>query len=257
MELSSFPDVFVFSLLSVVSHYLNEWNLVEVSLEINKIWLGVGTVARVGRTKRRSSLIAPSNNMGTIDLHIKVSGRTYADTVETDRDAVLDPVVQMLSEVEGLVRCSVDEKGRCCTIAIPCTILGVRAESSAESPSPPRSLSPGRPNNGLDRDHLPAPALTRSENRPLTVLVVDDSSPIQKIMGKWLALNKCEVRVASNGKVGLEHMQHAGVDVVFMDFLMPVMGGVEAISLFHQTKDEDIHPLVRTLINNTMPSLCE
>lgn len=59
----------------------------------------------------------------------------------------------------------------------------------------------------------------------LRVLIVDDSPAIQKILGKWLLRNDCEVTSALNGQLGVEALQTADrvFDVVFMDFLMPVM----------------------------------
>jgi hypothetical protein len=67
-----------------------------------------------------------------------------------------------------------------------------------------------------------APAISE---QVLRVLVVDDCLSIQKILGKWLTRQKCEVQLAINGLVGVEALQaeNAHFDIVFMDFLMPVM----------------------------------
>lgn len=74
----------------------------------------------------------------------------------------------------------------------------------------------------------------------LKVLVVDDSPAIQKILGKWLQRNDCEVTSALNGQLGVEALQTSQppFDLVFMDFLMPVMDGLEAVRTFFSWKSQ-------------------
>jgi CheY-like chemotaxis protein len=64
------------------------------------------------------------------------------------------------------------------------------------------------------------------EKADLRVLLVDDSPSIQKLLGKWMMRNKCVVTSALNGLIGLQYLKQNTYDLVFMDFLMPVMVSV-------------------------------
>ena len=69
----------------------------------------------------------------------------------------------------------------------------------------------------------------------LCVLVVDDTPSIQKLLRRWLEKQGCEVTSAMNGVEGLASLKRSygkAYDVVFMDFLMPLMGGVQCLTEF-------------------------
>lgn len=70
--------------------------------------------------------------------------------------------------------------------------------------------------------------------RPLRVLMVDDSLTVQKVMSIWLSKKNCVVTQALNGQVALDHMKEAAYDIVFMDFLMPVMDGLTCMRLYNE-----------------------
>ena len=61
-----------------------------------------------------------------------------------------------------------------------------------------------------------------------TVLIVDDEPVIRRLLGRLLAADGYRVVVAGNGKEALEVMQEDLPDLVIMDLMMPVMGGLEA-----------------------------
>eukprot|EP01041_Mallomonas_annulata_P003139 gene3139-6178_t len=73
---------------------------------------------------------------------------------------------------------------------------------------------------------------------PVSVLVVEDSVSVQKILARYLISEGCIVNTASNGKIGLEMMISSPYDVVFMDFLMPIMGGITAMQLYQKWIDD-------------------
>ena len=56
--------------------------------------------------------------------------------------------------------------------------------------------------------------------RRLHVLVVDDTSSIQKVMRRWLQSEGCTVTVAGNGREGLDLMTSRAFDLTFLDFMM-------------------------------------
>jgi two-component system, chemotaxis family, chemotaxis protein CheY len=72
-----------------------------------------------------------------------------------------------------------------------------------------------------------------------SILVVDDSPLIRKMMKRSLSLSKLDVGLvfeATNGKEALTVLQKEWVDVVLADIHMPVMSGTELIETM--MKDE-------------------
>lgn len=61
-----------------------------------------------------------------------------------------------------------------------------------------------------------------------TVLIVDDEFSIVEALGEILRWEGFSVMSAHNGRLALEVLGRERVDVVLMDAMMPVMGGVEA-----------------------------
>lgn len=72
-----------------------------------------------------------------------------------------------------------------------------------------------------------------------SILVVDDSPLIRKMMKRSLGLSKLEVGTvfeATNGREALELLHAEWIDVVLADIHMPVMSGTELIELM--SRDE-------------------
>ena len=61
-----------------------------------------------------------------------------------------------------------------------------------------------------------------------TVLVVDDEVSIVEALAEILAWEGYDVVTAGDGRQALERLGKATPDVILMDVMMPVMGGVEA-----------------------------
>jgi len=61
-----------------------------------------------------------------------------------------------------------------------------------------------------------------------TVLIVDDEVSIVEALAEILAWEGFSVLTAGNGELALEQLARARPDVVLMDVMMPVMGGIEA-----------------------------
>jgi CheY-like chemotaxis protein len=228
IQVSSYPDVLLFSLLHSISHFFTEWTSVEVNISLSMRWLPVGAAAQAGHFKRHSF-----NNVGTLCVALVLRnplGITHEEH-DTHKD-VLNPISQMLNEVEGYSIGSFDPTGdvQHYKFLLPCEVI------RAASLSPPNVPRPSITSieTGSQTEVVSAQTSPTAPSKPLSVLVVDDALPIQKVICKWLTLNKCSVEVASNGKVALEKMLVGCFDLVFMDFLMPVMGGVEAIRLYNQ-----------------------
>jgi two-component system, chemotaxis family, chemotaxis protein CheY len=70
----------------------------------------------------------------------------------------------------------------------------------------------------------------RTDVKKLTVLIVDDSSVMRKIVERALrqgGLDIGEVREASNGAEALVEAQKGSLDIILSDINMPVMDGLE------------------------------
>jgi CheY-like chemotaxis protein len=63
-----------------------------------------------------------------------------------------------------------------------------------------------------------------------TVLVVDDEFGIAELLEAVLVDEGHRVLTASNGKHGLEVLQKEKPDVIFLDYMMPVMDGASMLS---------------------------
>ncbi len=75
-------------------------------------------------------------------------------------------------------------------------------------------------------------------------LIVDDIKENRDVLAKLLTSIGVEVIEAQNGKEGVEKTKEHLPDIVFMDILMPVMGGEEAIKLILQEFGKDRIKLV-------------
>jgi CheY-like chemotaxis protein len=97
----------------------------------------------------------------------------------------------------------------------------------------PNSLAPHTPTEIDTPKPTLAPTTPASK---LRILIVDDSPAIQKILGRWFQRNDCDVDSALNGQLGVQAIQSADppFDIVFMDFLMPVMDGLEAVRTYYR-----------------------
>ena len=63
-----------------------------------------------------------------------------------------------------------------------------------------------------------------------SVLVVDDEPHIRRILEVALKSRGFDVITAPNGLQGLKELERDGVDLVILDLIMPVAGGLETLS---------------------------
>jgi CheY-like chemotaxis protein len=69
---------------------------------------------------------------------------------------------------------------------------------------------------------------SRSDLRPLRILLVEDSHDNQLLVRAYLKDTPWRVDVASNGIAGVAKFRQARYDIVLMDVQLPLMDGVEA-----------------------------
>ena len=70
--------------------------------------------------------------------------------------------------------------------------------------------------------------------RKRKALVIDDSSTIRKVIERVLVRLGFEVSQAENGMEGLNEMKGSLFDVVFCDFLMPIMDGLDCVKQYRE-----------------------
>jgi CheY-like chemotaxis protein len=62
----------------------------------------------------------------------------------------------------------------------------------------------------------------------MDVLVVDDEEYVRNTLYYFFARKGCRVTLAEDGEFGLKVAKEKHFDIIFMDYLMPKMGGIEA-----------------------------
>ena len=77
-------------------------------------------------------------------------------------------------------------------------------------------------------------------NKPIRVVVADDEAPVRALLGIALGMDHdfAVVGEASDGAQAIEMVDSAHPDVVVLDLMMPVMGGIEAIPQIRRTWPE-------------------
>jgi len=76
------------------------------------------------------------------------------------------------------------------------------------------------------------------------VLIVDDASLIRNIAQKAVLEAGYEAILATNGKEGLTAVEQGGIDLIFSDINMPIMGGFEMIEAIRQNNKYKFIPIV-------------
>ena len=75
---------------------------------------------------------------------------------------------------------------------------------------------------------------TSDEHGRLRILITDDSRLLRKKLREELEKLGCEVIEAVNGKEAITFVLEQEPDAVFMDIVMPVVGGIEALQFIRE-----------------------
>lgn len=65
-----------------------------------------------------------------------------------------------------------------------------------------------------------------------TILLIEDNLDIRDLLREYLTEHGYVVRVASNGRQGLQEARHAAPDLVLLDIMMPEMDGLDFLRAF-------------------------
>ncbi|OAN18063.1 two-component system response regulator [Photobacterium jeanii] len=82
-----------------------------------------------------------------------------------------------------------------------------------------------------------------NEQRQHAFLIVEDDKVQQFLLKKLLSKQGYDAHTVSDGAQAVEYMKDHGADIVFMDCIMPGMGGIEATKLIRQREvEQDSQP---------------
>lgn len=163
----------------------------------------------------------------------------------------------ILSSVESAVFCSIDNLGTARVkpfskvydvstgaVTYSFSVLCSRTETADRSSSCLRV----KDSNSDSRDESMG---VEERKKNISVLVVDDSPMIVKMLSRMLGKLGCDVDSAENGQVAVDKIKARAecsvgssdrsvemYDLVFMDFLMPVMDGLEAMRSIKYWREE-------------------
>ena len=85
---------------------------------------------------------------------------------------------------------------------------------------------------------------------PITVVVVEDDNDLRFLYQNKLERWGFKVLTATNGEEGLTTIKQAQPDLILLDLLMPIMGGVEMLSRMRSTEwGSEIRVVVLTNIS--------
>lgn len=76
------------------------------------------------------------------------------------------------------------------------------------------------------------------------ILVVEDDSDIQELIEIILLKEGYQVQLAENGKIGFDMAKRYQPDLILMDVMMPVVGGIEACKNLKENKSTKHIPVV-------------
>jgi len=105
--------------------------------------------------------------------------------------------------------------------------------SNVSNVETPRDYSPAM--HTLKQNPSQNECVTNMKGDQYRVLVIDDCLTIRKMTQRCLQkIGFINTDIAENGKVGVEMMKKTEYSIVFCDFLMPIMNGLECVKLYRE-----------------------
>ena len=103
--------------------------------------------------------------------------------------------------------------------------------------------------SAIVQEAVAAPAEQSPAERPIRVMIVDDSAVVRGLVARWIdEVPGLEVVARhANGKYAVEDVARSAPDVILLDIEMPVMDGLEALPLLLRARPEARVLMVSTL----------
>lgn len=97
-----------------------------------------------------------------------------------------------------------------------------------------------------------------AEQFPARILIVEDVQMNQKIISMVLKnLGYQSVEIVDNGLQGVERVSQGGIDLIFMDLQMPVMGGIDATLKIRESFFLDRQPIIIAMTGHALAGVKE
>ena len=93
-------------------------------------------------------------------------------------------------------------------------------------------------NNEMEKTQDSTAEKIELDGRPLRILVTDDSKLLRKKLRLELEKHGCEVLEAENGKEAVMKTLQDKPDGVFLDIVMPEVGGIEALRVIKEVSPD-------------------
>lgn len=76
------------------------------------------------------------------------------------------------------------------------------------------------------------------------ILIVEDDNFVAEVYSTKLKEMNCEVTLVQNGKDGLAALEAGKFDLILLDILMPVMGGIEMLEVMKKNENWKNIPVI-------------
>jgi len=152
------------------------------------------------------------------------------DELKTDEKDTIEQNFAATNIVDQSFRSSTESTNAMRNLKRPSEVAYPDAKRSASTRESEKSTDSENPDAAESLDFMPS--LKTVSERPKCVLIIDDSITIRKALSKGFTRLGFQVDEAENGLQGFHRMKSGPYDLVLLDFLMPIMDGIDVAKKF-------------------------